>query len=807
MRTIAFLSLLSVILFISCKKDINNDSTNQPVDSAYHIPAATPVTGSVSGLIVNENNAPVPGAEVKCGSFTSTTDASGRFNFTHITLDKYISTITVTSTGYFKGYRSFAANATRNYVVIKLIPKALTGSINSSSGGTVSLPNGTVLSLASNSVVDKATGAPYNGSVNAYAAYIDPTSNDISATVPGSFLGKDANNLYALQSTGMVAVELESSDGHSLQLAANMPATIKVPVPASLTSKAPATIDTWSLNEAGVWEKEGTAQKSGNFYEMQATHFSFWNLDVPTNAVYLNMHVQDDQGNALTNTLVSLTVPNSSNWWTTTHGYTDSLGNVSGFIPANMELQLNVFANAFTCATPLNSQTIGPFSSNPSITVTVALTPIQTLTVTGTANGCNGQPLPNGSAIINAGLYNYTIATVVNGNYTATIPICNVPPSVNVTVLDNTNGAQGISGDVTVSGNSVTIPAVTACGNIQDAVWWFGGVSPSNDQADFSVAGFYHPGTALTSANTVKILVYVSTIGAYSISTTSENGISYSGSGVFTTIGANYAILTGTGTPTSTGYFVYTTQSTAPYNCNFAVRVNSAVIDLGTGACTGVVLGGTYVANYVMLPYNTATITVNVISPGTYYISTESPNQSSGGQTNGMQFVDSGTFVNTGMQTVVLSSYRGGHGGGAENAGTFNYTAQSTSSINPGCTFNVTAVALGPRADITFAGMPSSCVPPVITGTYFANTELTAQNTVTILVDVATTGSYLISTDNVNGVDFSAAGEFTTTGVQSLELHGRGVQGGPPGSTNYFAPESWIGSVGQTGCTFPIQFN
>ena len=262
----------------SCKK-VDQDSPIIP-GQAFQIPAPSPVNGSVSGRIVDENNTGVPSAIVKCGSSGALTDADGFFNINNITLDKYITTVTVTKPGYFKAYRSFSANASRNFVDIKLIPKTLSMSISSSVASTVTLSNSTEIKFQANSVQVKSSGAPYTGSVNVYAHYIDPTADDIASVVPGSFLGKDANNLYALQSTGMIAVEMESSAGEPLQLVTGMPATIKLPIPASLIASAPATIDTWSLDETGVWVKERTAAKTGNAYEFQATHFSFWNCDL-----------------------------------------------------------------------------------------------------------------------------------------------------------------------------------------------------------------------------------------------------------------------------------------------------------------------------------------------------------------------------------------------------------------------------------------------------------------------------------------------------------------------------------------------
>lgn len=65
------------------------------------------------------------------------------------------------------------------------------------------------------------------------------------------------------------------------------------------------------------------------------------------------------------------------------------------------------------------------------------------------------------------------------------------------------------------------------------------------------VNGVYKKGTALTSTNTITLPVNVSSLGSYSITTNTVDGISFSVSGTFTSTGSQAVTLTGTGTPTS----------------------------------------------------------------------------------------------------------------------------------------------------------------------------------------------------------------------------------------------------------------
>ncbi|MEO6670020.1 MAG: carboxypeptidase-like regulatory domain-containing protein, partial [Ferruginibacter sp.] len=461
--------LCTLSLFVSCKKNPDANSNVFP-GSSFPIPASTPVQGTLSGRVVDENNAPVASAVVECAGISVVSNADGFFNINNATLDKYVSTVIVSKAGYFKGYRSFSASPTRNFVSIKLIPRILSGTFDGTSGGIITLSNGTKIDFLPNGMIIKSSGAVYNGTVNVFAAYIDPTSDDISSKVPGSFMGRDGTNLYSLQSAGMLAVDIESVSGEVLQLAANKPASVKLPIPNSIVGKAPSNIDTWSLDEQGVWKKEAIAVKSGDHYEFSATHFSFWNVDVPNNAVYLSLHLQDNSGHSLVNTSVSLTISPNNSWPSTTYGITDELGNVSGMVPAGYELQLQIFPgmNVYACTTPLYSQGLGMFTENTSLTVTATLSSQQfqenIITVTGIANDCSGLPLQSGTVFIQSGNH-YTYASVTNGSYSTLLAHCDAVPSITISISDNNTTAIAAPVIVTTTGNTAVVPLVTlTCG-------------------------------------------------------------------------------------------------------------------------------------------------------------------------------------------------------------------------------------------------------------------------------------------------------------------------------------------------------
>ncbi|MDN4012493.1 hypothetical protein QX233_08490 [Chryseobacterium gambrini] len=89
-----------------------------------------------------------------------------------------------------------------------------------------------------------------------------------------------------------------------------------------------------------------------------------------------------------------------------------------------------------------------------------------------------------------------------------------------------------------------------------------------------TVNGVYTKGTALGAGNTITLPVTVTALGSYSITTNTVDGISFSGSGIFTATGNQNITLSGTGKPTSTADKVMTITSNSAdgeSTCNVTV--------------------------------------------------------------------------------------------------------------------------------------------------------------------------------------------------------------------------------------------
>jgi hypothetical protein len=92
------------------------------------------------------------------------------------------------------------------------------------------------------------------------------------------------------------------------------------------------------------------------------------------------------------------------------------------------------------------------------------------------------------------------------------------------------------------------------------------------------VNGVYKVGTALTGSNTITLPVNVTSLGSYTVTTNTVDGISFSGSGTFTATGNQNITLNGTGTPNSTSTKTLTITSDSQGGISTSCNVNVIVV-------------------------------------------------------------------------------------------------------------------------------------------------------------------------------------------------------------------------------------
>ncbi len=456
-----FLPLLLSVLF-SCQKLIDEGNITDPV---IPVDLATKVSSSVSGFVTDENDEPVPSASVKVGLQTVTTDEYGYFEVRNEQVVKSAATVSVSMGGYFPGIRTYMAEQNKAvFVRIKLIPKNISGNFSGGTGGTVTLPDGLKIALPANAVVNATTGAAYTGMVNVAASWINPTAADLDRIMPGDLRGVDVSGGFKQLTTyGMAAVELTGSTGEKLQVAPGKKAALSFPVPAALQATAPATIPLWFFDEVtGLWKEEGAAVKTGNVYEGEVSHFSFWNCDVPANFVQVNMTVKDSNGNPVS--YVHAKISRVTNPQSAASGYTDSTGYVSGAVPANAQLKLEIFSS-YACGNPIHTQTFTTANSNIALGVITINTTSAVASITGTATTCANTPVINGFIIMKKGNHYYRYPLSNTGTFQFTTLLCsNTGTSVELIAEDIAASQQGNPTSHNINAGNNAVGNLQACG-------------------------------------------------------------------------------------------------------------------------------------------------------------------------------------------------------------------------------------------------------------------------------------------------------------------------------------------------------
>jgi hypothetical protein len=464
-KTLYQLLTTTVILLtlFSCRKDQAHEQYNEnpnPIKPDLTVKVVT----HVAGFVTDENNKPVFNVQVVAGTKQALTDEYGYFSIKDVSLPETAGFVKVNKNGYFPGYKTFQPEAGKeNFVRVKLVPKTIAGNVDAATGGTVTLTSGARVVLPANGVVMASGGGTYSGTVNVSMHWID--ASDISShelTMPGDARGVDKDgNLAFVRSFGVLAVELTSGSGQLLQIATGKTATISIPVPTSMNAAAPASIPLWSFNETeGLWKQEGTANKSGNAYTGEVSHFSFWDGAIGLPLVNLTTQIVDASLQPLANVAVGVRYagqPVNAGYGTFAH--TDANGIVSGAVPANASLTIGVLT---PCALESYAHNFSTTTSNIDLGTLTGNLGQSLVTITGTATNCSGQPVTDGYIqLFDNGFFNR--ATIVNGAFSFTGVAC-TNQVTNLVVIDNSTHQQSAVQVLNLVAGVNNLGAVSACG-------------------------------------------------------------------------------------------------------------------------------------------------------------------------------------------------------------------------------------------------------------------------------------------------------------------------------------------------------
>lgn len=451
MKKLAFLFLCFVVALTACRDDKNIvDVTETPYEPPIleWTQLNTAVNGDLTGFVVDENGQPIQDAKATLGNTTVSTDVYGHFFFNDVTMNAEGTYVTVDKSGYFEGSRRFfAMEGQENRIKVEMITQSFDQSFESNQGGEIMVEGGASI-LFNEDAIKMEDGSAYDGTVQIAAKWLDPSAANTLDQMPGNLQGvSNQAEEVALGTYGMIAVELIGVSGEPLNLKEDNPATLRMPVPASMVANAPTEIPLWSFNEEhGMWVEEGKATLTNGVYVGEVSHFSFWNCDVPFPLVNFTAIIQDSDGNPVDNIKVAISTATMD----TGYGYTNSDGSISGKVPADEELTVYVYG---PCGDELYNQTIAPSSVDIDLgTITIGIA--QTI-VTGELVDCDGNPVTDGVAILEfdgQSIYAYANA----GAFTKAVYTCPSTSSIDVIGADYVNLLQSNPVSVGVGGNQST---------------------------------------------------------------------------------------------------------------------------------------------------------------------------------------------------------------------------------------------------------------------------------------------------------------------------------------------------------------
>jgi hypothetical protein len=172
------------------------------------------------------------------------------------------------------------------------------------------------------------------------------------------------------------------------------------------------------------------------------------------------------------------------------------------------------------------------------------------------------------------------------------------------------------------------------------------------------------------------------------------------------------------------------------------------------GNCQGITVRGAYIKDSALTANNYITVNANITVAGKYRMYTDT--------VNGCYFLDSGTVLNTGLQSFKLQGY------GKPISPVFgSFAVHFDSTV---CSFVIPTDS----AVYTFNSPMGSCPNIKVSGRYFAGATLNTADTVSVPIAVTVPGAYSMEIATTNGMSFSSNGIFPKTGNYNITLKGYG---------------------------------
>ena len=382
-QLLASISLvLAFSLLMSCENATDLDNTDTfGANAKIKTQVIVSVTDG-SGLLISN-------AKVKIGNKTILSNDKGFAIFKDIYVEPARFVVHAQKNGYLSTLKGIHAKPSSKacYVNLTLLATPAGVTIQSSTGGVVTMNNGATVTFGPNTFADD-YGNQYNGAVTVVAYHYSPDDPNFEMMIPGGDLAglNSSNNPVSLYSYGMANIQLFDPSGNKLNLLSGQTAAVNFPIANSQQANAPISIPLWYLDETNaIWKEDGAATRQGNSYVGNVTHFTTWNCDYQGERATISGKVVDCNNNAVAGIVVSI------------DGYhtviTDNAGEYTTWVPAGWSItyQVTTYYNPYLTQ---NSNLVVFTATNSQTNIIPLLTiPCQSR-IYGSAVSCSGIPSP-----------------------------------------------------------------------------------------------------------------------------------------------------------------------------------------------------------------------------------------------------------------------------------------------------------------------------------------------------------------------------------------------------------------------------
>ncbi|MCC7467040.1 MAG: hypothetical protein IT261_12260 [Saprospiraceae bacterium] len=436
------------------------------------------VTASFAGQVLDENNQPIDGAQVRMGGELAITDKNGVFRLSAVRVSADNATIMVSKIGYFEYSRAlYVAPDELQTLNIQLLAKEQSGAISAVSGGSIQLPGGGKLIFPASAFADD-RGKVYNGIVRVYGKSVNPAAAQL---VPGDGRAiSRAGDEMALGHYGVMGVELFGQNGQELRIREGVEVTLQWPIPAGQLATAPQQIGLWYFNvQEARWMEDGVAERVGNDYVGSVTHFTFWSFSTAFNLVTLEGKVfLVDNQHPMKGVEVRLTMASDSTKGVAT---TNANGFFKGGVPKGESFILEIVND---CDEVIHTMDLGQINDNTVLPdILVANLGSNAVEISGKLVDCNGAPIPNGYAQVLLGNVKWVAFTAIDGSFSINKLRCDTTTGTGVVIgFDLQNSKQSVPDTIMVPPNSVALGDLAVCDSLYEFIRF------SLDYNDFVIA-------------------------------------------------------------------------------------------------------------------------------------------------------------------------------------------------------------------------------------------------------------------------------------------------------------------------------